>query len=166
ALLLASRPRWAFRLAAWRIGPAPPSGPGRPPWAGVGGRVPLPPSGMNCPTAPFPEALAAGPVFEATARGPHRLPRARCVGNDLSLGDGGPHVLIVSGSNMAGKSTLLRAAGVNAALALAGAPVRARRLRLAPLAVGATLRIQDSLLGGRSRFHAEVLCVRRLLEMA
>ena len=67
---------------------------------------------------------------------------------------------------MAGKSTLLRAAGVNAALALAGAPVRANQLRLAPLAVGATLRIQDSLLAGRSRFYAEVLRVRRLLEMA
>jgi len=75
-------------------------------------------------------------------------------------------VLIISGSNMAGKSTLLRAAGVNAALALAGAPVRANQLRLAPLAVGATLRIQDSLLAGRSRFYAEVLRVRRLLEMA
>src|SRR5213076_1440940 len=94
------------------------------------------------------------------------LPRARCVRNDLSLGDGGMRVLIVSGSNMAGKSTLLRAAGVSATLALAGAPVRARRLRLAPLAVGATLRIQDSLLAGRSRFYAEVLRVRRLLEMA
>src|SRR5262249_34753889 len=59
-----------------------------------------------------------------------------------------------------------RAAGVNAILALAGAPVRASRLRLAPLAVGATLRIQDSLLAGRSRFHAEILRVRRLLELA
>jgi DNA mismatch repair ATPase MutS len=44
--------------------------------------------------------------------------------------------------------------------------VRARRLRVAPLLVGATLRIQDSLLAGRSRFHAEILRIRRLLEMA
>src|SRR3954470_17277933 len=76
---------------------------------------------------------------------------------------GATALLIVRGSNMAGKSTLLRAAGVNAVLALAGAPVRARRLRLAPLAVGATLRIQDSLAAGRSRVQAEVLRVRRLL---
>src|SRR5262249_22361450 len=120
----------------------------------------------ECPDDPFPEVLDAGAVFEGEALGHPLLPRARCVGNDLSLGGGGPRVLIISGSDMAGKSTLLRAAGVNAAVALAGAPVRARRLRLAPLAIGATLRIQDSLLGGRSRFHAEVLRVRRLLDMA
>jgi DNA mismatch repair ATPase MutS len=119
----------------------------------------------ECPDDPFPELLDAGAVFEAEGLGHPLLPRARCVRNDLSLRDG-THVLIISGSNMAGKSTLLRAAGVNATLALAGAPVRARRLRLAPLAVGATLRIQDSLLAGRSRFYAEVLRVRRLLEMA
>jgi DNA mismatch repair ATPase MutS len=75
-------------------------------------------------------------------------------------------LVVVSGSNMAGKSTLLRAAGVNAVLALAGAPVRARRLRLSPLVVGATLRIQDSLLAGRSRFYAEALRVRWLLDLA
>lgn len=53
-----------------------------------------------------------------------------------------------------------------AVLALAGAPVRARRLRIAPLAIGATLRVQDSLLAGRSRFYAEITRVRRLVEMA
>ena len=67
---------------------------------------------------------------------------------------------------MFGKTTLLRTVGVNAVLALAGAPVRARRLRIAPLAIGATLRVQDSLLAGRSRFYAEITRVRRLVEMA
>jgi DNA mismatch repair ATPase MutS len=67
---------------------------------------------------------------------------------------------------MSGKSTLLRTVGVNAVLALAGAPVRARRLRLSPLAVGATLRVGDSLREGRSRFFAEALRVRRLLDLA
>jgi DNA mismatch repair ATPase MutS len=119
----------------------------------------------ECPHDPFPEVLDTGVVFEAEALGHPLLPQARCVRNDLSLGEGGTRVVIISGSNMAGKSTLLRAAGVNAALALAGAPVRARRLRLALLALGATLRIQDSL-AGRSHFYAEVLRVRRLLEMA
>jgi DNA mismatch repair ATPase MutS len=75
-------------------------------------------------------------------------------------------LLIVSGSNMSGKSTLLRSVGINAVLALAGGPVRARRLRLSALAVGATLRIQDSLQAGRSRFFAEVLRVRQLLDLA
>src|SRR5205807_4117370 len=63
-------------------------------------------------------------------------------------------------------STFLRTAGVNAVLALAGAPVRARRLRLSPLAVGATLRIQDSLQEGRSRFYAEILRVRQIVDLS
>jgi DNA mismatch repair ATPase MutS len=56
--------------------------------------------------------------------------------------------------------------GVNAVLALAGAPVRASRLRITPLAVGATLRIQDSLQAGRSRFYAEITRVRQLVDRA
>jgi len=72
----------------------------------------------------------------------------------------------VSGSNMSGKSTLLRTVGVNAVLALAGGPVRAGRLRLSPLVVGATLRIQDSLQAGRSRFYAEITRIRQLVELA
>ena len=67
-----------------------------------------------------------------------------------------PHLLLVSGSNMSGKSTLLRTVGLNAVLAQAGAPVRAARLTMTPLAIGATLRIQDSLQAGRSRFFAEI----------
>ena len=74
--------------------------------------------------------------------------------------------LIVSGSNMSGKSTFLRTIGVNAVLALAGAPVRARRMRLSPLALGATLRIQDSLQAGRSRFYAEILRVRQVVDLS
>src|SRR5262249_32120735 len=67
---------------------------------------------------------------------------------------------------MSGERALLRTVGINAVLALAGAPVRAVRLRLSPLAVGATLRVQDSLQGGRSRFQAEVLRIRQLLDLA
>ena len=67
--------------------------------------------------------------------------------NDVRLG-GETQLLVVSGSNMSGKSTLLRTVGINAVLALAGAPVRARALRISPLAIGATLRIQDSLQQG------------------
>jgi DNA mismatch repair ATPase MutS len=67
---------------------------------------------------------------------------------------------------MSGKSTLLRTVGANAVLALAGAPVRAKRLCLSSLTLGATLRIQDSLQAGRSRFYAEVARVRQLLDLA
>src|SRR5262249_37973759 len=74
--------------------------------------------------------------------------------------------LVVSGSNMSGKSTLLRTVGVNTVLALAGAPVRARRLRLSTLVLGATLRTQDSLQTGQSRFGAELTRVRQLFDLA
>jgi DNA mismatch repair ATPase MutS len=67
---------------------------------------------------------------------------------------------------MSGKSTLLRTAGINVVLALAGAPVRATRMRLSPLAVGATLRIQDSLQAGRSRFFAEITRLKQIVDMA
>ena len=86
--------------------------------------------------------------------------------SDVRLGGSGPHVLIVSGSNMSGKSTYLRTIGINAVLALAGAPVMAHRLRLSPLVLGATLRIQDSLQEGRSRFYAEILRVRQVVDLS
>jgi DNA mismatch repair ATPase MutS len=87
------------------------------------------------------------------------------VRNDIHLG-GDTRLLVVSGSNMSGKSTLLRTVGINAVLALAGAPVRATRLQITPLAVGATLRIQDSLQEGRSRFYAEITRIRELADAA
>jgi DNA mismatch repair ATPase MutS len=87
------------------------------------------------------------------------------VRNDLSL-DESTRLLVVSGSNMSGKSTLLRTVGTNAVLAFAGAPVRATSLRLSPLTVGATLRIQDSLQEGRSRFYAEITRIRELADAA
>ena len=117
------------------------------------------------PADPFPELMADGPVFAADALGHPLLPPGRCVPNDLRL-DRDLALLVVSGSNMSGKSTLLRAVGINAVLAQAGAPVRARRLRLSPLAVGATMRVQDSLRAGRSRFYAELLRVRQVIGMA
>ena len=93
------------------------------------------------------------------------FPAARCVRNDVRL-DETHRLLVVSGSNMSGKSTLLRTVGINAVLAQAGAPVRAASLRLSPLRLGATLRIQDSLQEGRSRFYAEITRVRALADVA
>ncbi len=117
------------------------------------------------PQDPFPELIADGPCFDGEAIGHPLLPSAQCVRNDVKLG-GELHVLLVSGSNMSGKSTLLRTIGINVVLALAGAPVRAQRLRLSLLAVGATLRIQDSLQAGSSRFYAEITRLRQLMDIA
>lgn len=107
------------------------------------------------PNNVFPELVAEFLLFEAEALSHPLLPEDRVVANDVALG-GERRVLIVSGSNMSGKSTLLRTIGINAVLAQAGAPVCARRLRLCPLVVGASIRIQDSLQEGTSRFYAEI----------
>jgi hypothetical protein len=114
---------------------------------------------------PFPTFTADGPRFEAEDLAHPLLPRSRAVGNDVSL-NGDRSLLVVSGSNMSGKSTLLRTIGINAVLAQAGAPVRARRLRLSPVNVGASIRIQDSLQEGRSRFYAEITRVRQIMDLA
>jgi DNA mismatch repair ATPase MutS len=87
------------------------------------------------------------------------------VRNDVQIG-GALRLLVVSGSNMSGKSTMLRTIGVNAVLAQAGAPVRARRFRLSPLTIGASIRVSDSLQGGVSRFYAEILRLRQILDLA
>jgi DNA mismatch repair ATPase MutS len=86
------------------------------------------------------------------------------VPNDVRLG-GDRRLLIVSGSNMSGKSTLLRSVGLNSALAWAGAPVTAARLRISPVAVGASIRVIDSLQDGRSRFYAEITRLRQIVDL-
>jgi hypothetical protein len=116
------------------------------------------------PADVFPELASGAPHFEAEALGHPLLPVSRCITNDVSLADA-PRLLLVSGSNMSGKSTLLRSVGVAAALAQAGAPVRARRLRLSPLAVGASLRVFDSLQEGHSHFYAEIRRLRQIVEL-
>ncbi len=116
------------------------------------------------PQDPFPELVEQGTRFEGEGLGHPLIPESRNVRTDLQLSAEGPRVLIVSGSNMSGKSTLLRTVGTNTVLALAGATVRARRLRLSPLQVGASIRIQDSLQAGASRFYAEITRLRQIVE--
>jgi len=115
------------------------------------------------PADPFPEFAAGGPCIEAEAIGHPLLAEDKVVRNDIRLG-GALQVVVVSGSNMSGKSTMLRTLGVNVVLAQAGAPVRARRMRVSPLAVGASIRLTDSLQGGVSRFYAEILRLRQILD--
>jgi MutS domain V len=93
------------------------------------------------------------------------LPRAKAVANDLSLGRD-QALIIVSGPNMAGKSTLLRAVGLNVVLAQCGAPVCCQAMELSPLAVGASIHVQDSLQGGLSRFYAEIQRLKQITDLA
>jgi hypothetical protein len=113
---------------------------------------------------PFPALVESGPLFDGEALGHPLLPEARCVRNDVRLSPD-LRLLVVSGSNMSGKSTLLRTVGVNAVLAMAGAPVRAKRLTISPLSVGASIRVMDSLQGGSSRFYAEITRIREIMEL-
>ncbi len=117
------------------------------------------------PDDPFPEIADGLASFEAEELGHPLLPAAGCIRNDISI-DGEVRVLLVSGSNMSGKSTLLRAVGINTVLAMAGAPVRSRRLRLSPLQVGASIRVNDSLQEGSSRFYAEITRLRQIFDLA
>lgn len=117
------------------------------------------------PDDPMPELVEGPARFAAQGLVHPLLPREQAVPNDLTLGEGLVRALVVSGSNMSGKSTLLRAVGVNVVLAQAGAPVSAARLRLSPLAIGASFRPQDSLQQGRSRFYAEIARLRRTVDL-
>jgi DNA mismatch repair ATPase MutS len=87
------------------------------------------------------------------------------VPNDIALGEE-PRLLLVSGSNMSGKSTLLRTVGVSLVLAQAGAPVRGASLTLSPLALGSSIRVHDSLQAGSSRFYAEITRLRQIMDLA
>ena len=107
------------------------------------------------PEDAWPELLPPDhvPTFEGVAVGHPLLPGS--ITNDVSLGRE-TRFFLISGSNMSGKSTLLRSIGTNAVLAYAGAPARAKSLRLTPLRLGASLALTDSLAEGRSKFRAEV----------
>jgi hypothetical protein len=113
----------------------------------------------------FPVLAAdADPWMQAEQVAHPLLPESRAVRNDVVFG-GKTRLLVVSGSNMSGKSTLLRTLGINVVLAQAGAPVRARRLTLAPMAIGASIRVTDSLHSGISRFYAEILRLRQIVDL-
>jgi MutS domain V len=107
------------------------------------------------PADTFPQFIDGGPYLNAHALAHPLLSREKSVPNELNL-DSDLQLLVISGPNMAGKSTFIRCVGVNTVLALCGAPVRATSLRLSPLAVAASICVLDSLSGGTSRFYAEI----------
>lgn len=113
----------------------------------------------------FPEVGEGTPAFAAEGLGHPLISAEKRVVNDVAFGDG-LQLLLVSGSNMSGKSTMMRSIGVATVLALAGAPVVARRLRITPVTVGASIRIGDSLQEGASKFYAEILRIRDILALS
>ena len=166
AVVLLLRPQFAIAIDRWHAA----YGPAVAEWLRAVGDVEalaaLATFAYERPEDPFPELVDDGPVYDADALGHPLIAVTAGVRNDVTLGAGGPRVIIVSGSNMSGKSTLLRSVGVSVVLALAGAPVTARRLRISALVLGATLHIEDSLQAGHSRFFAEILRIRTIADAA
>jgi DNA mismatch repair ATPase MutS len=120
------------------------------------------------PADPFPEFVEAESgigFLEGEELGHPLLAAEKCVRNSVRL-DAKTRVLLVSGSNMSGKSTFLRVVGINTVLAMAGAPIRGKRLRLTPLRIGTRIRSTDSLQEGRSSFYTEILHIRKVFDAA
>ncbi|HXE79623.1 MAG TPA: hypothetical protein VNK41_02650 [Vicinamibacterales bacterium] len=164
AALLLWGTQLAFALERWRTR----SGPHLATWLDVIGQFEalcsLASYAFEHPDDPCPSLSPDGPLFDARGLGHPLIPADRLVRNDVRL-DGQLRLLVVSGSNMSGKTTLLRAVGVNVVLALAGAPVRAHALTLSPLAIGASLRVVDSLQAGQSKFYAEITRLRAIVAL-
>jgi len=154
----------ALALERWRAR----CGPSLGPWVAAAAEVEalcaLAGYAYEHPDDVFPEIVETGPVFEGEALGHPLLSPESCVRNDVALG-GELRALMMSGSNMSGKSTLLRTVGCACVLGLAGAPVRAHRLRVSPLQVAASIRISDSLQQGASHFFAEITRLRLVVDL-
>jgi DNA mismatch repair ATPase MutS len=117
------------------------------------------------PAWSMPQVDASEKGFQASALGHPLLPAGSRVANDVELGPPGSF-LLVTGSNMSGKSTLLRAIGVSAVLAQSGAPVCAGQLKMPPLALATSMRLRDSLESGVSFYMAELLRLKQIVDQA
>ncbi len=114
----------------------------------------------------YPQVSEAAPsVYNARGLGHPLLPESARVANDVEVGPSGTF-LLVTGSNMSGKSTLLRAIGINAVLAQAGGPVCAAGLTLPPLDLATCILVEDSLADGVSFFLAELHRIRQVVDAA
>jgi hypothetical protein len=157
--------QWAFAIEGWRAR----AGRDVPVWLDAVGEfealLALGTFSAEHPDFVFP-AVQDGPALFEAADLAHPTMPLTAVSNPIALGASSPHLLIVSGSNMSGKSTFLRAIGVNVVLAQMGAPVRASACRLSPLAIGASIRVNDSLTDGRSHFFAEITRVKAIVDLS
>jgi hypothetical protein len=113
------------------------------------------------PGAVFPQLLPEGRTLDLEGVEHPLIAEGAAVPNDVHLSQTS-QLLMVSGSNMSGKSTLLRATGISVVLAWAGAPVRAKSMSVSPFAVGASIRATDSVMEGRSRFFAEITRLKQI----
>jgi hypothetical protein len=158
-------PQWVLAIEAWRAV----YGQNVRRWIEATGEVEAL-TALGCyayehPENTFSEFVEHGPYLHAEWMAHPLLPRKHAVSNDLRL-DRDLQLIVISGPNMAGKSTFIRCVGINVVLAQAGAPVCARRLVLSRLAVAASICILDSLQGGLSRFYAEILRLKKIDEMS
>ncbi len=170
APILLIRQQLAFALEAWRRQ----SGSHIATWLSAAGEFEAL-SSLAClayerPQWTFPTLLGQSlPHISAEDLSHPLIPAARAVPNDIAIGQtpanpATPRLWVISGSNMSGKSTLLRAIGLNIVLASAGGPVAARAFRISALQPGASIRTVDSLQEGRSRFYAEITRIRQIMD--
>ena len=165
AALMLWATQWAFAIEAWRLRCGHRVGD----WLEAVGEfealLALGALTAEHPGFVFPEFVVESPATLDVHDVAHPLLPPDAVPNSLALARSGVRLAIVSGSNMSGKSTFLRALGVNVVLAQMGAPVRASAFRLSPLAVGATIRVIDSLTEGESRFFAEIKRLKQIVDL-
>lgn len=165
AFLLQLRVHWLAGVESWRqrVGPSIAA------WLDAAGEFEalcaLGAYAYEHPGHAVPEIVEGPARFVGEQLGHPLIPAGRCVRNDLAL-DGPLQLVLVTGSNMSGKSTMLRTVGTQAVLAMAGAPVPARRLSLSPCVIGASIQVHDSLAEGTSRFYAEISRLRAILQLA
>ena len=113
----------------------------------------------------FPDIDPEATTLRGKALGHPLLASTTCVRNDVEVGPAGSF-LLVTGSNMSGKSTLIKAIGLNAVLAQAGGPVCARRLRMPPLRIVTSMHVEDSLADGVSYFMAGLYRLKHVVDAA
>jgi len=118
---------------------------------------------FNHPEWVFPDITDAGTRFEMEAAGNPLIPPQERIDNDLIFGSN-PRIAIITGPNMAGKSTFLKTVGVNLALAFAGGPVCARKMAVSAVILMTSMKVNDSLDQGLSLFHAELRRLKEILD--
>lgn len=118
----------------------------------------------NHPQYTYPELTEKPFCFLATQMGHPLMPASQCVKNDATI-PSRPFFLIITGANMAGKSTYLRTIGVNYLLACVGAPVCCEKLKLHPNQLITSLRTSDSLSDNESYFFAELKRLKRIIDL-
>ena len=157
----------AHRLEQWRktIGPEIPQ------WLEVVGKI----EALNSlaryryenPNNPFPDLVpdSEATCFDTSELSHPLITYQNRVHNDIRI-DSQQQLVMVSGSNMSGKSTLLRTIGINIVLAGSGAPVQAKRLKTSRFTIGSAMRASDSLKEGASFFYAVISRIKRVVDLA